>query len=37
MVESVPQKQLMKSVIYTAPGEFEYSPSTMTVPVPAKG
>ena len=27
----------MKAVIYTAPGEYSYSPDTKDIPVPRKG
>lgn len=31
------EKKYMKSVIYTAPGEYSYSADTKTIPVPEKG
>lgn len=36
-MEKSEEKKTMKAVIYTAPGEYSYSPDTKTIPVPEKG
>lgn len=37
MVEKTEEKKFMKAVIYTGPGEFEYSNQTKAIPTPGKG
>lgn len=38
MVESTSNNnKFMKAVVYTAPGQFSYSPSTKVIPVPGPG